>query len=66
MIKIALENLKPQYSEVIKLKYNEHKSQKEISQIFGNSESSIENLLYKARKALKKELLKLRRLDKWR
>ena len=58
-IKLAIELIKAEYREVINLKYNEHKSQKEISIILDKTESAVENLLFKARKAIKKELKKM-------
>ncbi len=60
-IQIALENIKPHYNKVLLLKYEEHKSLKDISKIINKSESSVQNLIFKAKNALKKELNKLRR-----
>ncbi len=59
LVKIALESLRPQYKEVIKLKYNDHKKQKEIAELLNKTESAVENLLYKARASLKKQIKKL-------
>ena len=56
---IALENLKPEYSDILRLKYIEEKSQKELSDIYKKTESSIESLLFRAREALKKEMKKI-------
>ncbi|MCG8570342.1 MAG: RNA polymerase sigma factor [Spirochaetes bacterium] len=58
MLNMALENLNDQYKKVIKLKYIEHKSQKEIAQIINKSVVAVESLLFKARKKLKTELKK--------
>ena len=59
ILNMALESIKPKYSEIIKLKYNDHKSQKEIAKILNKTESAVENLLFKARKALKVKIEEL-------
>jgi RNA polymerase sigma-70 factor, ECF subfamily len=61
LTKIAMDIIKPQFKEVINLKYNDHMSQKEIAEKMDKSVSAVENLLFKARNALKKELKKLMR-----
>ena len=53
---IALDNVKEKYALVLKKKYLENKSQKEIAESLGISVTAIESLLYRARRALKKEL----------
>ena len=47
--------------ESLKLRYEEHKSHKDISKIINRSKSAVQNLIFKAKNALKKELEKLRR-----
>jgi RNA polymerase sigma factor (sigma-70 family) len=59
LLNMALENLKPEYSDILKLKYIDERSQKDLSKIYGKSESSIESLLFRAREALKKEMKKI-------
>jgi RNA polymerase sigma-70 factor (ECF subfamily) len=59
LLNIALDNLKSEYSDILRLKYIEDKSQKELSEIYKKSESSIESLLFRAREALKKEMKKI-------
>jgi RNA polymerase sigma-70 factor, ECF subfamily len=59
MLKTALEFLKPKYKEVIKLKYFEDRSQKEIAEILKTTRISVESLIYRSREALKKEVKKI-------
>ncbi len=59
LLKTALENIKPFYSSILKMKYIEMKSQKEISQAINKSVSAVETILVRARKTLKKEIIKL-------
>jgi len=59
IVDAAINKLKPNYKQIIELKYKKHKSQKEISDIINNSISAVENLLYKARKSLIKEIKKI-------
>ena len=59
MLKTAMENLKPKYKEIIKLKFIENKSQKEIAEILKTNRVSAESLIFRARDALKKEVKKL-------
>lgn len=59
MLNIALETLKPEFQEIIKLKYYENKSQRNIAEHFKIKETTVEGLLSRARKALKKELNKI-------
>jgi RNA polymerase sigma-70 factor, ECF subfamily len=61
MIRQALENMKPEYKNILTLKYIENKTQKEISAILNKTESSIESLLFRAREILKKELKKTKK-----
>jgi len=58
LINIALGNIKPLYKKILKLRYYENKTQKEISKIFNTTEASVQCRLYRARIALKKELKK--------
>lgn len=60
-IRIALENIKPHYNKVLILRYEEYKSHKDIAKEMNKSESAIQNLIFKAKNALKKELEKFRR-----
>lgn len=59
MTQIAIEALNPLYQKVLKLKYTENKSQEEISKILNKSIYSIESILYRARKSLKKKIEEL-------
>ena len=59
MLNMALDKLDENYKKVLQLKYNEHKSQKEIAKILDKSISAVESLLFKARKKLKIELSKI-------
>jgi len=56
---IAMESLKNEHKEIIKLKYIDDKSQKEIAEILGKHEKAVEGLLFRARESLKKEVYKL-------
>lgn len=55
-LNIALSNIKPEYSKILKMKYLEGKSQKEISTHMNKSVGAVEGLLFRARESLKKEL----------
>jgi len=59
MLNMALEKINPDYKKILQLKYNEHKSQKQIAKIMKKSISAVESLLFKARKKLKIELNKI-------
>jgi len=59
MLKTGMDNLKPKYKEIIKLKFIENKSQKDIAQIFSISVKSAESLIFRSREALKKEVNRL-------
>ena len=59
VLKTALENIKPEYSNILKMKYLEKKSQKDISYAINKSVSAVETILVRARKSLKKEIIKL-------
>ncbi|OHD27591.1 MAG: hypothetical protein A2Y34_18190, partial [Spirochaetes bacterium GWC1_27_15] len=52
LFEIAFEALKKEYKDLIRMKYLEDKSQKEISDIIGKNEGAIEGLLFRAREAL--------------
>lgn len=54
----AMDKLKPEYKQVLYLSYYEYFSNTEIAEIMGKSERQIRNLLYRAKKALRKELEK--------
>ena len=53
---IALDRIKPEYRDVLEMKYFNDRSEKEIAAAVGKSVGAIEGLLYRARQALKKEL----------
>jgi len=59
MVNLAIDNLKPVYQNILRLKYFEEKSQNEIAEIINKTVSAVESLLVRARKQLKKELDKL-------
>jgi RNA polymerase sigma factor (sigma-70 family) len=59
MLKTAMENLKPKYKEIIKLKFIENRTQKEIADLLKINRISAESLIFRARDALKKEVKKL-------
>ncbi|MBN2547213.1 MAG: RNA polymerase sigma factor [Spirochaetes bacterium] len=61
MMKSAMENLKPVYKELIKMKYIEDKSQREIAEHFNKSRISVESMIFRAKEALKKEIKKIYR-----
>lgn len=54
----ALDKLKPDYREVLWLTYFEELSNKETAAVMKKSVHSVENLVYRARNALKKQLEK--------
>jgi len=56
MVNIALDNIKPLYRKLLKLKYYEKKSQKEIAVVLDTTEASVQCKLYRARRALKNVL----------
>lgn len=58
MIKLSMENIKDIYSEVLRMKYFEKKSQREIAQILNKSEACIEGRVFRAKKLIKKEFKK--------
>jgi RNA polymerase sigma-70 factor (ECF subfamily) len=55
----ALARLKPSYREVVTLKHVNGMAYAEIAEFLGLSISSVESLLFKARKALRVEVTKL-------
>lgn len=59
MINIAMDSLKPDFKKVLEFKYIKEMSQKEIADKLNKTESSIENMLFRARETLKKKLLNL-------
>ncbi len=59
MFDMALDHLKPDFKEVLKLKYYDDRSQQEIADIFKVKVTTIEGLLFRAKDALKKELKKI-------
>ncbi len=54
----ALKKIKPEYAQVLWLKYFEDMANKEISIVMKKSVHGVENQLTRAKKALKEELLK--------
>lgn len=58
MIYEAVERLKPEYSQVLYLTYFEEMSNKQTAIIMKKSLRSVENLIARAKKSLKKELEK--------
>lgn len=54
----ALENINPDYSQVLHLTYFEGFSNSEAAKIMKKTNRQIENLIYRAKTALKKELEK--------
>lgn len=63
MLKTAMEKLKPKYKEVIKLKFIDNKSQKEIAKLLNINRIATESLIFRAKDALKKEVKKLFKED---
>ncbi len=55
----AMEIIPDIYKKVLILKYIDNKSEKEIAKIINNTISSVENLLFKARKRLKNKISKI-------
>jgi len=58
LVKRALVQLPPHYQEHLVLKYIEHYSEVEIARRVGRSIKAVEAILHRARRALKKALLK--------
>ena len=56
---LAFEKLNTNYQEIMTLKYVKKKSLKEIANIYNKSVTAIENILYKARNNIKKEIKKI-------
>jgi RNA polymerase sigma-70 factor (ECF subfamily) len=56
LMNMALKNIKTDYSTVLREKYIEDKSIKEIASTLGKSDKAIESLLTRAKKALKTEM----------
>jgi RNA polymerase sigma factor (sigma-70 family) len=59
MINLAFENVKEKYKKILELKYIRRKSLNEISKLLAKPHTTINGLLVRARKALKKEYLKI-------
>lgn len=59
MLNMALKNLKPVHKDFINMKYLEEKSVKEIAGIVKMNENAVLAKLFRARKALKREIKKL-------
>jgi|GEM_PF-1265800 len=59
VLNAAHEKLKPIFKKALDLRYKNNKSQKEIALILNKTESSIESILVRARKALKEEIEKI-------
>jgi RNA polymerase sigma-70 factor (ECF subfamily) len=60
MVNLAMDKLKPEYCEILKLKYIDGKSQNEIATLMNKTVSAVENMLLKARNNLRKELGKFK------
>jgi RNA polymerase sigma-70 factor, ECF subfamily len=60
LVNMAIDDLKPLFKDILKLKYIEEKSQKEISLLINKTESSVETLLVRARKQLRIKLKKIK------
>ena len=58
MVHQALEKLKPEYRQILYLKYFEDFSNEQAAKIMRKSKHQIENLVYRARLSLKAELEK--------
>lgn len=59
MTHMAINNLKDEYRNVLLLKYQDDKSEKEIAKIMNKTVSSVQSLLFRAREKIKKELIKV-------
>jgi RNA polymerase sigma-70 factor (ECF subfamily) len=59
MLELALKNIHPDYARLIELKHLQGKTNDELAQITGRTLSSVTSSLFRARKQLKKELVKL-------
>lgn len=59
LMNLAMKNIKPKYSSILKMKYVDELSQKEISKDLDVSIKAVESTLSRARETLKVELNKL-------
>jgi RNA polymerase sigma-70 factor (ECF subfamily) len=59
LVGTAIKNLNEKNRRIVNLKYFEHKSIKELAQIFNTTENVICGMLIRAKMALKKEIQKL-------
>jgi RNA polymerase sigma-70 factor (ECF subfamily) len=59
MLNLALENVREKYQRVLKLKYLEKKSLKELSEMMNEPLTTVNGLLVRARRELKKEFMKI-------
>jgi len=59
LTKLALNNIKGKYKEILTLKYIENRSQEEIAGMMNKSVPSVQSTLFRARESLKKELIKI-------
>lgn len=57
-VRNAMKHVQPEYAQALWLAYFEGFSCKEIAKIMGKTVHSVETLIYRARNALKKELIK--------
>ena len=58
-VRSAMDNIKSDYSVVLELLYFEEMSYEEIGHVLKKSNKQIKNLAYRARLALKEELVKV-------
>ncbi len=58
LVNMAMDELNPLFKKILKLRYLEEKSQKEIALLINRTVSSVETLLVRARKQLKIKLKK--------
>ncbi len=56
---LAFEKLSTDYQEIMKLKYIKNKSLIEIAEMYDKSVTAVENILYKAKIKIKKEIKKI-------
>ena len=59
LVKMAMENMNEEYKEMLELKYIHGKSLKEIEQKMNKKFLAVQSMLFRARKALKKEIERL-------
>jgi RNA polymerase sigma factor (sigma-70 family) len=62
ILKMALEKIEPEYRRILTLKYIENKKIKAIAAEFAKSNKAAESLLFRAKRALRRELKKISRV----